>query len=153
MAHRIEPFIQGMSNAAEKVLYSATGTLSGIAGSKTSRDLQDLYIRDKRIKFEKPYTNLNKWQKQYNIRYVWKKRFKGDFLVESSNTQRETLHPEEPYYRNSGSSGGYSTRKGTRRTKFFGRANKNRKQYQGCICRNVGKNRRYRTRYRSSYSR
>ncbi len=134
MPHRIQPFIEGMSAAAEKVLYGAGGTLSGIAGSKTSRDLQDLYIRDKRIKFEKPYTNLNKWQKQYNIRYVWKKRFKGDFLIESSNTQQEALLSDDPIYGNQRS---YQERTFSSRSRITrgSKPSRRRKHHKSCLCR------------------
>ncbi len=104
MGHRIQPFITGMQRAGEEFYYTATGTLSGLVGSKTARDLQDYYIGKKSVKFEKPYSNYNKWVKKYDKYYFIKKRPRGDWVVPETTTEDEVIGKTDgPFFKASSS--------------------------------------------------
>ncbi len=90
-------FYQRVFNQAEKILYGAAGTGTGISAGETFRNLSDIYIRGPKVRFEKPGFNLRKWQKYYQNRYnPYKRRIKaefGDLGIETSNPQQEALRP------------------------------------------------------------
>ncbi len=141
MVHRLERFKTAYSQV-EQLYYSATGTLSGITGSKISRDLQDYYIGSKKTRFTKPGFNAKKWERYYENRYnPYKKRFKGDVLVdEADSSEQQALRTDFPsngvvrgnkQYRN-------RSRYGQSRSGRRGRC-PNRVYYKGCVYRNVGK--------------
>ncbi len=153
MPHRIG-FYQRGYNQIEKLLYGTTGTLQGISSSTAARDLQDYYIRKPKVRFQKPGFNLSRWQRYYENRYnPYKRRVKGDVVVETSNTQQEALLAEEPYYRDSVNSRQLLNR--IRGKRYYSKQrfrSRRRKRNKGCICRNVGKRTRYKSRKRFNYS-
>ncbi len=148
MGHRIQPFIQGMSAAGEELFYAATGTLSGVVGSETARDLQDMYINKPGIKMDRPGFNLKKWQKKYKIEYTWKRRFKGDVVIgETSRTQPETLRTDQPFYNIGKRKIGRNLGSGYRARSFSKRKFSNRRcDCKSCLYRRMAKSRRYRWR-------
>ncbi len=79
---------------AERLLYGAAGTLSGIAGGKTARDIQDYYINKPR-----------NWRDKYLHR-----RFKGDVVVGETDDKFSEAHiTDKPSYRYGRNRGKYTT--------------------------------------------
>ncbi len=122
-------FYQRGYNQVEKFFYSATGIVQGIMSGKTSRDLQDYYIRGPKVKFQKPGYNLEKWEKFYQNRYnPYKRKVKGDVVIETDNKHPEALRTDESL------SGRYS---GTRFQRFSRRSSNTKRRRRRRSCRRL----------------
>ncbi len=147
MPHRTGFYQRGFEQI-EKFFYGAAGTSQGIASSKTARDLQDYYIRGPKVKFQKPGFNQKRWQRYYQNRYnPYKRRVKGDIVIESSNTQQEALRTDIARDRGSGSGRNNKFGKLYRRNPYSSRPYKRRSTCEDVLRRILARNGKYK-RYR-----
>ncbi len=134
--HGLERFKTAYSQI-EQVYYGTIGTIEGLAASTTFRDLQDQYVGSKKVRFEKPGFNLEKWQKNYYNRYnpFKGKKGKGDVYVNATSSEvGKTLSTDESINRGSGRSTQHSYRR------FGGYVSKNRRskrRVKRCNCKGV----------------
>jgi len=131
MVHRLERF-KSAYNQVEELWYTGTGIASGIAGSTTSRDLQDYYIGKRKTRFQKPGFNARKWERYYTNRYhPYKRRFKGDVLIEESNKLDKTYSTGDSYNNNRGNKNFYSY---SGRKSALSRRRRSRRSPNRCHC-------------------
>ncbi len=126
----------------EKVLYGAAGTLTGIAGGKTARDLQDYYIG--KSGYGKGGRIGKKW-------YYPRRRFKGDIVLEngaSYDTFDETHGPAytDNNYRRYNNSNFSRRRKTTKSCWYWSRRSHRWIHHKGCLHRTMVKRTRYKRR-------